>query len=206
MFYVLKSCHSEPCGGRFTDKRITYKVLHVGYYWLTLFKDAKRFVSSCDACQIMGRLIPVDEMTLQMHISVEPFEKWMLDFVVPISPMSKKNRSILVCTDYVTKWVEAKALYYASEKAMVDFSFEDIFTQFGVPRGIVINQDTQFTSKIVKAITKKYKIKHQNSTPYHPQANEWVECTKKILESILTKTIQLHHGAWADKLPKALWA
>lgn len=51
MFDVLNDCHNEPCGGNFTDKRTTYKVLHAGYYWPTLFKDAKNFVSICDACQ-----------------------------------------------------------------------------------------------------------------------------------------------------------
>ena len=77
--------------------------------------------------------------------SIEPFEKWALDFVGPISPMSKKKKYILVCTNYVTKWVEAKALYVATEKAVVEFLFEDIFTRFGVTRDIVTDQGTQFT-------------------------------------------------------------
>lgn len=57
MYDVLKACRSEPCVGIFFffDKRIYYKVLHVGYYWPTLFKDAKKFVTSYDACQRMGR-------------------------------------------------------------------------------------------------------------------------------------------------------
>jgi len=33
-----------------------------------------------------------------------------------------------------------------------------------------------------------------------------VESTNKVLESILTKTVQLHHKDWADRLPEALWA
>ena len=28
----------------------------------------------------------------------------------------------------------------------------------------------------------------------------------KVLEAILTKTIQLHHKDWEDRLPEALWA
>lgn len=66
------------------------------------------------------------------------------------------------------KWVEAKALYAATEKAIVEFLFEDIFTRFGVPREIVTEQGTHFTSKLVKAPTKQYQIKHRKSTPYHP--------------------------------------
>lgn len=160
MYDVSKSFHSEPCGGHFADKRTTQKVLHAGYYFPTLFKDAKKFVSSCDACQRMGRLIPSDEMPLQTQISIEPFEKWMLYFVGPISSISKEKRYILVCTNYVTKWVEAKGLYSSTKKFVVYFLFEDIITQFGVPREIITDQGTQFTSKLVNSIIEQYNIKH----------------------------------------------
>ena len=75
-----------------------------------------------------------DQMPLQPQVMIEPFEKWALEFLGPISPMSRKKKYILVCTDYVTKWVEAKALFRAIEKSVVEFIYEEIFTQFGVPR------------------------------------------------------------------------
>jgi len=51
----------------------------------------------------------------------------------------------------------------------------------------------------------QYKIRHGKSTPYHPQANDQVKLTDKVLEGILTKTVQLHQADWAEKLSKALW-
>ena len=80
----------------------------------------------------MGRPTSSDQMPLQPQVMIEPFEKWALDFVGPISPMSLKNKYILVCTDYVTKWVKAKYLFRATEKSVVEFIYEEIFTQFGV--------------------------------------------------------------------------
>lgn len=154
----------------------------------------------------MGHLVRSDEIALQPQVMNEPFEKWALDFVRSIVPASKKKRYILVCTDYVTKWVEAKDLFRATERADVDFLFEDIFTRFGVPREIVIDQGAQFTSKLVHAITEQYQIKHWKSSPYYPQANEQVESINKVLEAIMTKTIQQHHKGWADRLPEAPWA
>lgn len=58
----------------------------------------------------------------------------------------------MVCVDYVTKWVEAKALPFATENVVVSFLFEDIFTHFAVPREIVTDQGTQFTSKLVQKL------------------------------------------------------
>jgi transposase InsO family protein len=120
--------------------------------------------------------------------------------------MSHRKNYILVCTDYVTKWVEAKSLFRATEKSVVKFIYQDIFTHFGFPHEIVTDQGTQFTSKMMKEMTEKYGIKHHKYSPYHPPDNGQVESTNKVLEAILTKTIQLHHRDWADRLPEALWA
>ena len=76
---------------------------------------------------------------------------------------------------------------------MIEFIYEEIFTWFGVPREIVTNQGTQFTSKLMKDLTTKYGIRHCKSSPYHPRDNGQVESTNKLLEAILTKTIHLHH-------------
>jgi IS30 family transposase len=154
----------------------------------------------------MGRPIVANEIPLRPHILIEPFDKWALDFVGSISPMSRKKNYILVCTYFVTKWVEAKSLYQATEKSVVEFIYEDIFTHFGVPREIVTDQGAQFTSKLMKELIDKYGIKHCKSSPYHPQDNGQVESTNKVLEAILTKTIHLHHKDWADRLLEALWA
>ena len=88
----------------------------------------------------MGALVWSDEMPLQPQILIEPFEKWALDFIGPIHPPSQGKKYILVCTDYVTKWVEAKPLPRATEQTMVNFLFEDIFVKFGVPIDIFTDQ------------------------------------------------------------------
>ena len=46
----------------------------------------------------------------------------------------------------------AKAIPRATEKVVVDFVHEDIFTRFGVPREIVTDQGTQFTSHLVQSL------------------------------------------------------
>jgi len=112
----------------------------------------------------------------------------------------------LICTNYVTKWVEAKALFSATEHSVVSFLYEDIFTHFGVPREIVTDLGGQFTSKLVEKLMEEYKVKHRKSTPYHPQENGQVESTNKVLEGIITKTVHLHRRDWAERLPEALSA
>ena len=123
MFDILKACHYEPCGGHFADKRTTYKILSLGNYWPSIFKDAKEYVRRCDNCQRVGKPAPLNEIPLQTQVLIEPFEKWALDIIGLINPPSERKKYILVCTNYVTKWVEAKELPFANEKSVVNFLF-----------------------------------------------------------------------------------
>lgn len=72
----------------------------------------------------MGQPIQVDEMPLQPQFVIELFEIWALDFVGPFSAPSYPKEYILVCTDYVTKWVEAVALPRATKEVVLNFLFE----------------------------------------------------------------------------------
>ena len=59
----------------------------------------------------MGKYVQSDEIPLQPQVLIEPFERWALHFVGPITPMSREKRYIIVCIYYVTEWEEAKSLY-----------------------------------------------------------------------------------------------
>ena len=80
-------------------------------------------------------------MPLQPHL--------VIDFVGLINPPSNPKLYILVCTNFVTKWVEAKALTRAIEEAFSDFMFEDFFFRYGIPHEIVIDDGSQFTYNLI---------------------------------------------------------
>jgi len=88
----------------------------------------------------------------------------------------------------------------------VVFIHEEIFTIIGIPQSIIIDGRTDFTSRLIRDLMEKYKIKHMVTTPYHSQDNKQVKWTKKILEAIITKIVILHLKDWADKLHESLCA
>ena len=104
----------------------------------------------------MGRPTKSDEMPLQPQVVVTPFDKWDIDFVGPIELSSHGKSYILVYTDYATKWVETQAMTHARDQKVVDFLYECIFTRFGVPIEIFIDQGAQFTSNLIVELMKKY--------------------------------------------------
>lgn len=154
----------------------------------------------------MGQPIQSSEIPLQTKLIIEPFEKWALNFMGPINPSSHKKSHILVCMDYITKWVEERDLPKSIEKASMDFVFEENFVPYGMPTEIVINEGAQFTRKKIEAFLKKYMIQHRVTSPYHSQENGKVKRTNKVLEKTLTKIIASHFRDWVDRLSKDIWA
>ena len=73
---------------------------------------------------------------------------------------SRKNKYIVAATDYVTKWVEAKALTDNSTKKIADFLYEHIITRFGCPLELFNDQGTHFINELLEDLTKTFQIKH----------------------------------------------
>eukprot|EP00253_Pinus_taeda_P016180 PITA_16180 len=205
VFDILLTCHDGPCGGHFAAKRIAFKIIQASYYWPTLHQDVRRYIIQCDRCQRMGKLTPRDEIPLQPQVTLEPFQKWGMDFVGPINPPSRQRYYIIVCTDYLRKWEKTKEIKAATEEKVVEFLRENIY-KFGYPRELVTDQGSQFTYNLIEYLFAHHKIKHRTSTPYDPQANGKVEVTNRALEGILTKVVSSSRKDWADRLVEATWA
>src|SRR5262249_43061183 len=101
--------HDKAAGGHFGAIRTTNKVFQSVFYWLTLFKDAYRYIISCNQCQQSDNVSRKHELHLTKILVCEIFDVWGIDFIGPF-PNSFGNCYILVAVDYVSKWVEAIAL------------------------------------------------------------------------------------------------
>ena len=136
----------------FPDKRTTYKVLKLGYYWPAIFKDSKNYVKRCDSCQRTGRPVASNEMSLKPQVLIKPFEQWALDFVGPINPLGKRTgaRYIITATKYLTKWAEARVVKDCSVTTTAWFIFDDIITRFGCLNILMSDQGTHFITKPLK--------------------------------------------------------
>ncbi|CAN6704228.1 unnamed protein product [Malus baccata var. baccata] len=202
---ILSFCHTYACGGHFGTQRTALKVLQCGFYWPSIFKDAKTFCLTCDKCQRMGGISAKDQMPQVSILNVEIFDVWGIDFMGPF-PSSYGFTYILLAVDYVSKWVEAKATRTNDAKVVADFIRTNIFARFGMPRVIISDGGSHFCNRTIEALLRKYSVTHKVSTPYHPQTNGQAEVSNREIKQILEKTVGPTRKDWSLRLDDALWA
>nr|GEY02967.1 reverse transcriptase domain-containing protein [Tanacetum cinerariifolium] len=189
-----KFAHKDPSTPWFAD----FKNYHAGNFiikGMTTQQKQKFFKD--------GKISQKDEMPHNSIQVCEIFDVWGIDFMGPF-PSSKGNKYILVVVDYLSKWVEAKALPTNDARVVVKF-LKSLFSQFGIPKAIISDRGTQFCNDQFAKIMSKYGVTHRLSTAYHPQTSGQVEVTNRGLKRILERTVGENRALWSDKLEDNLW-
>ncbi|GJT67893.1 reverse transcriptase domain-containing protein [Tanacetum coccineum] len=106
---IVTACHNGPTRGHLGANYTAKKFFDSDFYWPTIYRDAHDLVTRCDACQRQGKISQCDEMLRNAIQVCEIFDIWGIDFMGPF-PSSRGNKYILVAVNYLSKWVEAKAL------------------------------------------------------------------------------------------------
>nr|GEU78031.1 reverse transcriptase domain-containing protein [Tanacetum cinerariifolium] len=127
-----------------------------------------------------------------------------IDFM-GLFPSSRGNKYILIAVDYMSKWVEAKALSTNDARVVCKF-LKNLFAKFGTPRAIINDRETHFCNDRFAKVMLKFGVTHHLATPYHPQTSGQVEVSNLGLKRILEWTMGENRASWSDKLDDALWA
>ncbi|CAM8999789.1 unnamed protein product [Rhodiola kirilowii] len=202
---VISFCHEFACGGHFGPRKTARKILDSGFFWPSIFKDAKEKCQKCDKCQRVGNMSARNEMPQIPILVNDVFDIWGLDFMGPF-PVSCGYTYILVAVDYVSKWVEAKATRCDDAKTVIEFLRTNLFCRYGVPKAIISDQGTHFCNRIMAATLKRYHVHHRTSTAYHPQSNGQAEISNREIKGILEKMVKPDRKDWSQRLDEALWA
>jgi len=102
------------------------------------------------------------------------------------------HTSIIIAIDYFMKWAKAIPTFNNTGHTATLFLFNHIITRFGVPQTIVTDHGSHFCDHMMVELTSKLGLRHENSTPYYPQADGQVEAINKFLVTMLRRMIGVH--------------
>ena len=175
----------DPYGWTYWKDQDGRRVLQ-RFYWPTLYKDVTDHCRSCSECQRVAPRSSIRAPLVPLPVMETPFERIAIDIVGPLPKSRVGNRFVLVICDYTTRYPDAVPLRSCDTEHVVE-ALVNFFAQVGVPREILSDQGTNFTSQLMKEIQNLLHVRAMKTTPYHAQTDGLVVHFNKTLKSMLHK-------------------
>nr|GEZ41022.1 reverse transcriptase domain-containing protein [Tanacetum cinerariifolium] len=158
-FEILKACHEGPSGG------------HHG--------------ANLTAKKRQGKISQRDEMPQNNIQFCEIFDIWGIDFIGPF-PSFKGNKYILVAVDYLSKWIEAKAL------PTNDARFTRVMIKYGVTHRLATAYHPQTSGQVEVS---NHGLKRILERMVGENRTSWMEICHALADS----------GASINLMPLSIW-
>jgi hypothetical protein len=171
---LLTEIHGGECGSHSSSCTLVGKALRHGFYWPTALQDATELVKSCEACQYHAKQIHTPAQALQMIPPSWSFAIWGVDILGPFPRAIGGYWYLFVAIDKFTKWSEATPMVSITQGAAVAF-LKSIVYRFGVPSHIIIDNGTQFTSRVFQEYCEGIGTRLCFASVAHPRSNGQVE-------------------------------
>ena len=182
-----------------------YQDLKLSYWWYGMKRDVAEYVALCDTCQRVKAEHQRPAGLLQpLRVPEWKWEEIGMDFIVGLPRTQSGYDSIWVIVDRLTKvahFIPVKTTY--SGPKLAELYISRIVCLHGVPKKIVSDRGTQFTSKFWEKLHESMDTKLNFSSAYHPQTNGQTERVNQILEDMLRACALKYGRSWDKSLPYA---
>ena len=144
--HVLSIAHESQWSGHLSITK-TYQLILKYFFWPGLKSEVAKYCRSCHVCQLAGKpnqIIPPAPLH-PIPVLGEPFDRIIIDCVVPLPRTKSGNQYLLTIMCAATRFPEAVPVRNITAKSVVK-ALTKFFSTFGLPRVIQTDQGTNFQS------------------------------------------------------------
>ena len=142
-------------------------------------------IRTCDPCQFAKRELTALQL-LHPIARIDIVDAWAFDFIRPLPTTKRGNQYILMAMDLGSDWTIAQAIPHRSQQVVVDL-LRYIMTTYGKPVTLLTDNGEEFMGYLIQNLLRRFGIKHQHTSPYHPQTNGHLEKFNDTLTQMLAK-------------------
>jgi ribonuclease HI len=199
---IFQEGHETPYSIHPGNTKI-YMDLKERFWWNNMKRDVAEYIAKCDVCSRVKAERQKPAGLLQ-PIKV-PEWKWDqigMDLITGLPRTKSGYDSIWVVVDRLTKvahFIPVKTTYTSAKLA--DIYMKRIVCLHGVPKSIVSDRGTQFTSHFWKQLHESLGMRLEFSTAFHPQTDGQTERVNQILEDMLRACALDYGTSWDDNFP-----
>src|SRR4051812_15161432 len=201
---IQQEAHDSPYSIHRGNTKM-YLDLKETFWWTGMKKDIAAYVAVCDVCHRVKAEHQKPAGLLQpLPIPEWKWDKIGMDFITGLPRTKAGYDSIWVVVDRLTKvahFIPVKTTYTSAKLAKIYMT--RIICLHGVPRSIVSDTGTQFTSRFWRQLHGTLGTRLEFSTAFHPQTDGHTERVNQILEDMLRACALDYGSSWDDNLPYA---
>ena len=164
-------------------------------WWLGMDTDLKAKVQNCRQCQ-ETRKLPAAVPMQSWEWPTQPWSRLHIDYAGRF-----QGKMFLVVVDAHSKWMEVSIVTSATTAVTIQ-NLRRMFATHGLPRTVVSDNGSVFTSNKFQDFVVKNGICHIKTAPYHPACNGLAERAVQTLKEVLKK---LTSGCLETKLSRFLF-
>ncbi|KAK1651748.1 hypothetical protein QYE76_069553, partial [Lolium multiflorum] len=201
---ILREAHQTPYSIHPGSTKM-YMDLKELFWWNNMKREIAQYVAECHTCQ----RVKAEHQSPAGKLQPLPIPEWKweeigMDFITGLPMTNKKKDMIWVIVDRLTKSAHFLAVNQQDKgEKLIDLYIKEIVSKHGVPKKIVSDRGSVFTSAFWKQLHEALGSKLDYSTAYHPQTGGQTERTNQILEDMLRACALDFGGSWEEHLPLA---
>lgn len=198
---MIRLFHDGQLAGHLGIRK-TFSRIEQRAYWKNLRRDVQQYVNHCITCQKSkaARLPPVPASTF---IADEPWSFLTIDLMGPYARSSNRTTHLFLVVDHFTRYVEVFPLQNTKAENIIKKLWE-VCLRWGVPKCILSDNGTQFTSKLYESWCNSLGIRRFFISAYHPQANLTERYCQTVKHMIICLTEKCKQ--WDKFLPELCFA
>ncbi|KAH7624639.1 putative Transposon Tf2-6 polyprotein [Nannochloris sp. 'desiccata'] len=203
---LLHEFHDSPTAGHMGVERTEVSVRR-HYWWPTLHADVVKYITHCPHCQrnkpdnqaMYGKMVPVQVPKLPwLAVNIDffdmPPDEAGMDYALSVTDRMSKMVHILPCMKSITGEGTARLFY------------DGVFKYHGLPKSIVSDRDSRFTSAFWQELMKILGTDLLMSTAMHPQTDGLAERSHRTIKETLTNWTAANPSNWSQHISSVEFA
>ena len=192
---VMYHLHDDILGGHLGVVKMLDK-LRERFYFPKMEPFVRKYIASCQSCSFRKKERLKAAGFLKSIEVGKPFDLVAIDFWESPRKAESGNRYVIVASDYLTRYVEIKAVTNGSAEETADFVVNNLIANFGCPSKILTDRGKNFNSRLMKAIYEMMTINKVWTTAYKPSTDGLVEQFNHTMAEMLSHYVSIGMHDW----------
>uniref|UniRef100_A0A4W5PFW9 Gypsy retrotransposon integrase-like protein 1 n=1 Tax=Hucho hucho TaxID=62062 RepID=A0A4W5PFW9_9TELE len=195
---IFLECHFNDIGHHLGQKKTVHRI-QSKYYWLGIVKDVVDWIKVCETCQHTERNKNMTRTVRPIKVDA-PWEILGIDIFGPFLKTQQGNSSVVIVTDYFSKWVEAFPIQKRDALSVARCISTSIY-RFGAAKTVISTQSVDFCDEVTKHLCNRWNVVQSVSAV---ELNPLHDRSSGLLKEAITQVVAEKQAEWDDFLDPVL--